>query len=257
MPVLSAPQPQAQAAGQQQGTAAGVQEPGTKSEAAGGSTPPVPNDLTRNTRPVTGQENAKPGDGLHRIFEGTILEAVLTNRLSGSFSGPVNCMVTTDVYSRDGRHLLVPRGSRVLGEAERVEAFGQERLAVMFHRLILPDGYSVRLDRSPGLDQIGETGLRDKVNNHYLRIFGVSLAIGALSGLTQYNTRYGFEVSAGDLYRQGVSRSLAESSTRILDRFLNTLPTFTIREGHRVKIYVTADLDLPAYGGRGEPEKGD
>jgi type IV secretion system protein VirB10 len=108
------------------------------------------------------------------------------------------------------------------------------------------------LDRSAALDQAGETGLRDLVDNHYARIFGMSLAVGALSGLTQYNTSYGLEVSSSDVYRQGISRSLGDSSTRIMDKFMNVLPTFTIREGHRVKIYLLSDLDLPAY----DPEKG-
>ncbi len=112
----------------------------------------------------------------YRLFEGTVLETVLTNRLDGSFSGPINCMVTTDVYSRNGRHLLIPQGSRVLGEVRKIETFGEQRLAVIFHRLIMPDGYSVSLDKLQGLNQIGETGLQDQVNHHYLEVFGVSIA---------------------------------------------------------------------------------
>jgi type IV secretion system protein VirB10 len=183
----------------------------------------------------------------YRLFEGTVLETVLTNRLDGGFSGPVNCLVTTNIYSHDRQRLLIPQGSRVLGEVRRVETFGQERLAVSFHRLIMPDGYSVSLDQFQGLNQVGETGLRDKVNHHYLRVFGVSLAIGAIAGLSQANTRYGFDTSAEDAYRQGVANSLSQSSLRILDRYLNVLPTFTIREGHRVKVYLSNDLLLPAY----------
>jgi type IV secretion system protein VirB10 len=156
-------------------------------------------------------------------------------------------MVTTDVYSSDRRHLVIPRGSKVLGEVNRVDNFGQERLAVFFHRIIRPDGYSIRLDRFQGLNQIGETGLKDKIDRHYARLFGVSIALGALAGLAQYRTHYGLEMSSSDLYRQGVSRSLANSGTRILEKFLNILPTFTIREGHRVKIYLSGDLQLPAY----------
>jgi type IV secretion system protein VirB10 len=183
----------------------------------------------------------------YRLFEGTVFETVLTNRLDGSFSGPVNCMVTTNIYSHDGQRLLVPQGSRVLGEVRKIQTFGDERLAVFFHRLIMPDGYSVSLDKFQGLNQIGETGLRDQVNHHYLQVFGVSLAIGAIAGLSQANTRYGLNESAGDAYRQGVSASLSQSSLRILDRYLNVLPTFTIREGHRVKVYLSDDLLLPAY----------
>ncbi len=184
---------------------------------------------------------------LYRLFEGAIIETVLTNRLNGSFTGPVNCMVTTDVYSHDRQHILIPKGSRLLGEAKRNDSFGHQRLAVFFHRIIMPDGYSVNLDQFRGLNQIGETGLRDQVNHHYGQIFGVSLAVGSLAGLATINTGYGVNASTGDAYRQGVAANLSQSSLRILDRYLNVLPTFTIREGHRIKIYLSGDLQLPAY----------
>lgn len=183
----------------------------------------------------------------YRLLEGTLLETVLTNRIAGSFAGPVNTMLTTDVYSHDREHLLIPQGSRILGEVKPVSNFGQERLAVVFHRIVMPDGYSVSLDQFQGLSQIGETGLRDQVNHHYLEIFGVSIAIGAVAGLSQATTQYGFTESATDEYRQGFAASTSQSALRILDRFLNILPTFTIREGHRIKIYLASDLSLPAY----------
>ena len=146
-----------------------------------------------------------------------MLETVLNNRLDGYFSGPINCMVTTDVYSPNGAHVLIPSGSRVLGEVKRVDTFGQQRLAVVFHRLIMPDGYSVLLDQFKGLNQIGETGLRDKVNNHYLQLFGVSVAIGAIAGLAQSNTNYGANVTGTQAYEQGVANSLSQTSLHILD----------------------------------------
>jgi type IV secretion system protein VirB10 len=183
----------------------------------------------------------------YRLLEGTILETVLTNRLTGSLAGPVNTMVTTDVYSHDREHLLIPQGSRILGEVKPVANFGQQKLAVVFHRIIMPDGYSVSLDQFQGLNQIGETGLRDQVNHHYLEIFGVSIAIGAVAGLSEGGTQYGFTESATGQYRQGFASSLSQSALRILDRFLIVLPTFTIREGHRIKIYLASDLAVPAY----------
>jgi type IV secretion system protein TrbI len=151
------------------------------------------------------------------------------------------------VYSHDHNHILIPSGSRVLGDVHPVESAGQQRLAVSFHRLIMPDGFSVNLDQFHGLDQVGETGLRDQVNHHYLQIFGASIAIGMIAGLAQSNTQYGTTNSATDAYRQGVANSLSQSSMHILDRFLNILPTFTIREGQRIKIYLQEDLTVPAY----------
>lgn len=181
------------------------------------------------------------------LFEGTVLETVLINRLDGQMTGPVECLLTTDVYSHDRQHLLIPAGTKLLGETRKVEAFGQTRLAVLFHRMVMPDGFSTTLDRFQGLNQIGDVGLRDQVNNHYLRIFGVSLAIGAIGAVAEGGTSGALTASGNDLMRQGFAQSTAQSSAQILDRFLNVLPTITIREGHRVKVYLSGDLALPDY----------
>jgi len=191
----------------------------------------------------------------HVLFEGTILESVLTNRLAGSFSGPVNCMVTTNVYSHDHNLLIIPQGSRVLGEAKRVAEQQQQRLAVAFHRLIMPDGYSVNLDQFLGLDQAGATGLKDKTNNHYLEVFGTSIALGIMAGFSQFGTGSALTAGGLDSYRQGVASQLAQNSTTVLSRQLNRLPDITIREGQRVKIILTKDLELPAYAAH--PGRGD
>jgi type IV secretory pathway VirB10-like protein len=199
-----------------------------------------------------GAANAAAGK-TYVLFEGTILETVLLNRLDGQFSGPVECLLSTDVYSNDRQHLLIPAGAKLLGETKKVDSFGQRRLAVAFHRLLMPDGYSVSLDQFKGLNQIGDTGLRDQVNNHYLRIFGVSLAIGALGAVAEAGTGNALTASGGDLMRQGLAQSLAQSSAQILDKFLNILPTVTIREGHRVKVYLSGDLVLPDYNNHKMP----
>ena len=178
---------------------------------------------------------------------------MLINRLEGQFVGPVECLLTTDVYSHDRQHLLIPAGTKLLGETRKVDNSGQTRLAVVFHRLLMPDGYSVNLDQFKGLDQIGDTGLRDQVNNHYLRIFGVSLAIGAIGAVAEGSTTGGLTESGTDLMRQGLAQSTAQSSAQILDRFLNVLPTVTIREGHRVKVYLSGDLALPDYNNHTMP----
>jgi type IV secretory pathway VirB10-like protein len=187
------------------------------------------------------------------LFEGTVLETVLINRLDGQFTGPVECLLTNDVYSHDRQHLLIPSGTKLLGETRKVEAFGQTRLAVTFHRLVMPDGFSASLDRFQGLNQIGDAGLRDQVNNHYLRIFGTSLALGAIGAVAEAGTSGALTASGGDPMRQGFAQSTAQSSSQILDKFLNVLPTITIREGHRVKVYLSGDLALPDYANHTMP----
>jgi len=193
-------------------------------------------------------EVSAPPDGKKfLVFEGTVLEALLINRLDGTFAGPVSCILSNDVYSRDRQHLLVPAGSKIVGEASKVDTFGQARLAVSFHRLIMVDGYSVSLDQFKGLDQEGATALRDKVNNHYARIFGASLAIGVLGGVAQLGSGTVLDSDASDRIRQGFGVGMANAGEHILDRFLNILPTVTIREGARIKIYLSNDLLLPDY----------
>jgi type IV secretion system protein VirB10 len=183
-----------------------------------------------------------------RLLEGTVIETVLLNRLDGTFAGPVTCLVTTPVYSHDRQAVVIPAGARVLGASSPVQTWGDSRLAVSFHRLVMPDGRTYSLDRFKGLSQVGDTGLKDSVNRHYWQVFGASLAIGAISGLAQYGTRSGFDsYTFGDSYRQAAGSSLAASAGRVLDRYLNVLPTITIREGYRIKVYLTNDLDLPIY----------
>jgi type IV secretion system protein VirB10 len=177
------------------------------------------------------------------VFEGTTIDTVLSNRLDGEFAGPVKVMVTNPVYSRDRQHVLIPEGTFILGDVQKVSGLGQKRLAVTFHRLLMPDGYSVDLDQFHGLDQIGDTGLKDKVNNHYLQIFGTSIALGIIAGAAEStNANAGYNMSGSEAYRSGIASSLSQSSANVLDRFINIPPAITIREGHRIKVYITQDI---------------
>ncbi len=205
----------------------------------------VPN--TPESKPTHYDVNSATGKP-YRLFEGYIIETVLTNRINGVFAGPVNCMVTTDVYAHDNRTLLIPQGSRVLGKVNAVVNGNQQRLFVAFHRIIMPDGYSVSLDQFTGLNQVGETGVRDLVNHHYLQIFGTSLALAAIGGVAQIGNGYGgYGYDPMVVMRSGISQSMAENSSRVLDHFLNQLPTFIVRERARIKIYLAGDLLMPAY----------
>ena len=107
------------------------------------------------------------------IYEGTTLDCVLMNRLDGDAPGPVKVLVSNPVYSHDRQHVLIPDGTIVLGEARKIGATGfgqQRRMAVVFHRMIMPDGYSVDLDQFHGLDQAGEEGLKEPPRiRHVLR----------------------------------------------------------------------------------------
>jgi type IV secretory pathway VirB10-like protein len=185
------------------------------------------------------------------IYEGTTLDTVLMNRLDGDAVGPIKVLVSNPVYSHDHQHVLIPDGTVVLGEAKKIGSAGfgqQRRMAVAFHRMIMPDGYSVDLDQFHGLDQIGAEGLKDKVNNHYLQIFGASIALGIVSGAAEIEQGGGTITTSGSqAFTTGTASSVSQSATTVLDRFIQIPPTITIREGHRVKVYFTQDMLLPAY----------
>jgi type IV secretion system protein VirB10 len=192
------------------------------------------------------------------VYEGAVLDTVLMNRLDGDAVGPVKVLVSNPLYSHDHQHVIIPEGTVVLGEAKKIGAVGfgqQRRMAVVFHRLIMPDGYSVDLDQFQGLDQIGEEGLKDKVNNHYLQIFGTSIALGVVAGASQITQGGGTITTSGSQgFTNGAAASVSQSAATILDRFIQIPPTITIREGHRVKVYFTQDLLLPAYSNHTIPQ---
>jgi type IV secretion system protein TrbI len=232
---------------------AGVQSPAAASTPNTGDSGHQESSDTAKTR-TTDSSNPDPtayrsAEGKkYVLFEGTVLEALLVNRLDGSFSGPVSCLLSNNVYSHDRQHVLIAAGSKILGEAKKVDSFGQVRLAVTFHRLIMPDGFSVNLDQFKGLDQGGATALKDKVNNHYAKIFGASLALGVLGGVAQIGTGSALTSTGTERIQEGFGVGMASAGEQVLDRFLNILPTVTIREGTRIKIYLSNDLLLPDYG---------
>jgi type IV secretion system protein TrbI len=186
---------------------------------------------------------------LYRIFEGTFLEGVVTNRIDGEFKGPILVMMTTDYYSHDHEQLLLPQGTRLIGDVQSVNSGQQRKLVAVFHRAVCPDGFSIDFDNFTGLDPRGTTGLATKVNNHYFSTFAAAAAIGGLGGLAQIGNG-GIGVLGGDpsvLIRDGISAQTSQEAEQILNHFLNRLPVITLKEGSRARIYITRDILVPAY----------
>ena len=212
-----------------------------------GATAPAPNpgaaappSSPRTAGTAEPGRSVRPADppGWERIHEGSFLEGVLLTQLTGDFPGPVLAMVSVPFYSADRQRVLIPRGARVVGTARAVQDPDQSRLAVAFHRLLLPDGSWIDLEFT-GLNQAGEGALRDQVDRHYFSTFAAAGAIGVVSGLA---------LAGGSPFglRAGVGQGLGQSATSVLDRFLNRLPTITIRAGHRLRIWFTSDVLVPS-----------
>jgi type IV secretory pathway VirB10-like protein len=183
---------------------------------------------------------------LYRIFEGTVLEGVVTNHIDGGFSGPILVMLTTDYYSHDHQELLMPQGTRLIGTVQSVGNAQQRKMFVTFHRAVCPDGFSLDFDKYIGLDQIGTTGLATKVDHGYLMAFGAAAAIGGLGGLAQIGNN-GTVLDPSTQIRSGISQQSAAEGEQVLNHFLNRLPIITLKEGSRARIYIGRDILIPSY----------
>ena len=198
-------------------------------------------EVDETAEPATVTTPADP-PGLERVYEGAMLSAVLVNQLDGDFAGPVLAQVAIPFYTRDRQRILIPRGTRLLGTAQAVGDQDQSRLAVGFHRMVWPDGRWVDL-AFHGLNQIGESALEDEVNRHYWSMFAAAGAVGILAGFTlQGSDPY---AGGGAGFRSAAGQGFGQSATQILQRFLNRMPTITIRAGHRLRVWVTSDFLVP------------
>jgi type IV secretion system protein VirB10 len=183
---------------------------------------------------------------LYLIFEGTVLEGVVTNHIDGGFSGPILVMLTTDYYSHDHQQLLMPQGTRLIGTVQSVGSSQQRKLFVTFHRAVCPDGFSLDFDKYIGLDPLGTTGLATKVDHGYLLAFGAAAAIGGLGGLAQIGNN-GSVLDPSTQIRNGISAQTAAEGMQVLNHFLNRLPIITLKEGSRARVYIGRDILIPSY----------
>ena len=183
---------------------------------------------------------------LCRVFEGTVLEGVVTNHIDGGLTGPILIMLTTDYYSHDHQQLLMPQGTRLIGTIQSVGNAQQRKMFVTFHRAVCPDGFSLELDKYVGLDPLGTTGLATSVDHSYLQAFAAAAAVGGLGGLAQIGNN-GSVLSSSTQIRNGMSAQLANEGEQILNHFLNRLPVITLKEGSRARVYVGTDILIPSY----------
>jgi type IV secretory pathway VirB10-like protein len=183
---------------------------------------------------------------LYRVFEGTVLEGVVTNHIDGGFAGPILVMLTTDYYSHDHQQVLMPQGTRLIGDVSSVGGAQQRKLFVSFHRAVCPDGFSLDLDKYIGLDPIGTTGLATNIDHGYLQAFGAAAAIGGLGGLAQIGNS-GTVLDSSTQIRNGISAQTSQEGEQVLNNFLNRLPIITLKEGSRARVYIGRDILIPSY----------
>ena len=179
---------------------------------------------------------------------GAVIAAALITGIRSDLPGQITAQVTEHVYdSPTGRTLLVPQGTRIIGQYDSNVQFGQNRVLLVWNRLIFPNGRSIVLERQPGADTEGYAGLQDGVDYHWWEL---AKAAGLSTLLS-----IGAELGAGNndqlisAIRNGAQDTINDAGQQIVRRQLNVAPTLTIRPGFPVRIIVTRDLVLEPYGG--------
>ena len=177
------------------------------------------------------------------IPQGAIVGAVMETALNSDLPGYARALVTKDVLSFDGSSVLIPAGSRVIGEYNSGVAQGASRIFIIWSRLIRPDGVSISLG-SPAVDELGRGGLNGKVNRHFLQRFGGAILLSVLTG--------GISALTASLSRgSSVVVSTSSEATNLAGQALKGTdipPTIKTQQGALVLIFVARDLDFTAVG---------
>jgi type IV secretion system protein VirB10 len=228
--------------------------------AAPGSAPqPAPPTATGTRKEQFASARDKDGDlnsgslvapvSPNSVLAGSIIAASLITGLNSDLPGMVTAQVTQNVFDTvTGNILLVPQGARLIGKYDSVVAFGQRRALVVWQRLILPDGGSIRLDNMPATDSAGYAGLADQVDFHTWTLLK-GVAIATLLGVGSELSISG-ESDLVQAIRESAQSNTARASDQITQRNLDIQPTITIRPGATVRVLVTKDLVLAPWLGR-------
>lgn len=183
------------------------------------------------------------------LLAGSVIAASLITGLNSDLPGMVTAQVTQNVFDTiTGNILLVPQGARLVGKYDSVVAFGQRRALVIWQRLILPDGSSIRLDNMPATDASGYAGLADKVDLHTWTLLK-GVAIATMLGVGSELSISG-ESDLVQAIRESAQSNAARAGDQITQRNLDIQPTITVRPGAPVRVLVTRDLILAPWRGK-------
>ncbi len=182
------------------------------------------------------------GDLGATVIEGTLIAGVLETAINSDLPGFTRAVVSEDVRSFDGTEVLIPRGSRLIGQYRSGLAIGESRAFVVWTRLILPNGVAIKL-ASPVTDTLGRAGLGGKVDRHFLQRFGSAILlsiIGAGAEILAAESGNSSVVITSSAQAYGVAQTALQSS-------VNIPPTVRIAQGSPIRIFVARDLIFPLY----------
>lgn len=186
-------------------------------------------------------------DTPYMLRQGTIIPSILLSSVNSDLPGQILAQVTDDVLdSPVGKHVLIPRGSKLVGQYGSSPEYGQERLMMAFNRIIFPDGKAMDIGAMPGTGTDGFSGADAHVNNHLFRLFTSSVllaGVGTTVILTSQNSyNSDGEIQANSAFAQSLSESLGQTATKIIERNLNVSPTLEVMAGYFFNVTLIKDL---------------
>ncbi|UPG71717.1 TrbI/VirB10 family protein [Roseomonas gilardii subsp. gilardii] len=199
-------------------------------------------------RQTVSPDRVMPPASPYILQAGAVIPAALITGIRSDLPGQITAQVTENVYdSPTGSLLLIPQGTRIVGQYDDGVTFGQRRVLLVWNRLILPGGRSIVLERLPGADASGYAGLEDGVDYHWWDL----MKAAGLSTLLAVGT----ELATSDddrlirAIRDGAQDTVNQAGQQIVQRQLQVAPTLTIRPGFPVRVIVTRDLVFAPTGG--------
>lgn len=181
------------------------------------------------------------------LMQGSVIPAILSTGINSELPGQITAMVTRDIKdSIKGKFLLIPRGSKLLGQYGATAAFGSQRLFLGFNRIIFPNGHSINIGSMPGQSSDGFAGFDADVDNHLFRIisncfFLSSITTAASSVQQSYRNSAGVQ-SLYTTQARELSSDVSEALSRIIERNINLAPTLKVQPGYKFTISLTKDI---------------
>lgn len=202
----------------------------------GGNSSNQDSPATIRTADVENVEAGYVSDRSFKLLQGKIIPAVLETAINSDLPGMLRANVSESVYSEDGNFLLIPKGSRLIGEYSSGTQRGQSRVFVIWSRLLRPDGIDIKLD-SPGTDTLGRSGLTGFVDTHFMERFGSSFLLSLIGSYAQ-------QESENENQREALADSFNRSSEIALEDSINIAPTIHVNQGERINVFVAKDLNF-------------
>jgi len=192
------------------------------------------------------ESSKKKPRSVYEVKAGSTIPAALITGINSDLPGNVNAQVTENVYDTvTGNYLLIPQGAKLVGEYNSDLSFGQKRVQVVWNRIIFPDGQSIDLEKMQGSDIAGYTGFYDKVDNHYLRIYGNAILLSLMgAGYDILNRNAEQSTDPRETVAASVGQKLADVSGKSLEKNMDVQPTLIIDPGYKFKIMVMKDMIL-------------